>query len=40
MGRGGTSPELVAQEVIQKGLKKIILITDGQVSDHSVQKCD
>lgn len=40
MGRGGTSPELVAQEVVQKGLKKIILITDGQVSDHSVQQCD
>lgn len=40
MGRGGTSPELVAQKVIKKGLKKIILVTDGQVSDHSVQKCD
>lgn len=40
MGRGGTSPELVAQEVVRIGLKKIILVTDGQVSDHSVQACD
>lgn len=40
MGRGGTSPELVASEVVKEGLKKLILITDGQVSDHSVQACD
>ena len=39
-GRGGTSPELVATEVVKKGIKKLILITDGQVSDHSVKRCD
>ena len=39
-GRGGTSPELVAQEIVKKQLKRIILITDGQVSDHSVKRCD
>ena len=39
-GRGGTSPELVAAEVVKSNIKKLILITDGQVSDSSVQKCD
>jgi hypothetical protein len=39
-GWGGTAPELVADEVIRKNIKKIIMITDGQVSDNSVNKCD
>lgn len=39
-GWGGTRSSLVAEEVIKKGLKKIILITDGQVSDQDVQECD
>ncbi len=39
-GWGGTSPELVANEVIKKDIKKLILVTDGQVSDHSVNQCD
>ena len=36
-GWGGTSSALVAKEVVEKKLKSIILITDGQVSDHDVQ---
>ena len=39
-GWGWTSPELVAHEVIKKNIKKVILVTDGQVSDHSVNQCD
>ena len=39
-GWGGTAPELVAQEVVKKNIKKVILVTDGQVSDHSVNQCD
>lgn len=26
--------------MISKNIKKIILVTDGQVSDHSVNQCD
>jgi hypothetical protein len=39
-GGGGTNPHLVADEVVKKGYKKIILITDGQVSDNDVSNCD
>lgn len=39
-GKGGTSPEVVANEVIAKQLKKVILITDGQVGQHNVTNCD
>lgn len=40
MGRGGTSPDLVARECVRANLKQIILITDGQVMDRDVQSCD
>lgn len=30
----------MAKEIVSKKIKKIILITDGQVSDSSVQRCD
>ena len=33
-GRGGTSPSLVATECVQKNIKTVILITDGQVEDY------
>lgn len=39
-GKGGTSPEVVAQQIVKNNLKKVILITDGQVSDHNVVNCD
>lgn len=39
-GKNGTSPECCANEIIAKNIKKVILITDGQVSDHNVQMCD
>lgn len=39
-GKGGTSPEVVAKEIVDKKLKKVILITDGQVSDYNVKECD
>ena len=39
-GTGGTSPEIVAEEIANKKFAKIILITDGQVDDNSVLKCD
>ena len=39
-GKGGTSPEVCAREIVDKKLKKVILITDGQVSDHNVRECD
>ena len=40
MGRGGTSPSLVAQECSRLNYKNIILITDGQVGDGDVRQCD
>ena len=39
-GTGGTSPQLVAHEVVQQKFKNIILITDGEVGDGNVQACD
>ena len=39
-GTGGTSPNVVAQEVVSKKYKEIILVTDGEVGDGSVQMCD
>lgn len=39
-GTGGTSPEHVATEITRNKYKNIILITDGEVGDHSVHKCD
>ena len=39
-GWGGTQSSLVAKQIVKKGLKNIILITDGQVSDYDVQECD
>jgi hypothetical protein len=39
-GGGGTSPEVVAREMIKKNYKNLILITDGQISDSSVKNCD
>lgn len=39
-GTGGTSPQLVAAEVVQSQFKNIILITDGEVGDGNVQACD
>lgn len=39
-GRGGTNPEVVAQECVKKGLQNIILITDGEVSQFSVDRCN
>lgn len=36
-GKGGTSPEVMAKEIINKKIKKVILITDGQVSDRNVK---
>ena len=40
MGRGGTSPSLVAKKINEKNYKNIILITDGQVGDNEVNTCD
>jgi hypothetical protein len=39
-GRGGTDPHVVAEECKNKNLKNIILVTDGEVPDRSVKKCD
>lgn len=39
-GTGGTSPEHVAYEVVAKRYPKVILVTDGQVDNGSVQRCD
>jgi hypothetical protein len=39
-GEGGTSPEVVAREVVKRKYKNLILITDGQIADTSVQSCD
>lgn len=39
-GTGGTSPEYVAQEIADKRFQNIILVTDGEVGDHSVSQCD
>jgi hypothetical protein len=39
-GRGGTEPSVVANMVINENYKNIILITDGQIGDHSVKACD
>lgn len=39
-GQGGTDPTLVAKEIVLKQIRNIILITDGQVADYSVQECD
>ena len=39
-GTGGTSPEHVATEIVKKKHSKIILVTDGQVDNSSVQRCD
>ena len=36
-GRGGTSPKVVARQIVNKNLKNIILITDGQVGDGDVR---
>lgn len=37
---GGTSPESVAKVITEKKYKNIILMTDGEVGDHSVTRCD
>ena len=39
-GTGGTSPNNVATEIVQKRFKRIILVTDGQVGNEKVQLCD
>lgn len=39
-GTGGTSPEHVATTIINEKITHVILVTDGQVGDHSVQNCD
>lgn len=39
-GTGGTNPEHVAIEIVAKQFTSIILVTDGEVGDHSVQACD
>lgn len=39
-GTGGTSPELVAAEIAKSKHTNIILVTDGEVGDHSVSRCD
>lgn len=39
-GTGGTSPEHVATTIVQEKLTHVILVTDGEVGDHSVQSCD
>jgi len=39
-GTGGTSPEHVATTIVKEKFKKIILVTDGEVGDYSVQACD
>lgn len=39
-GTGGTSPETVAKTIIDQKFTHIILVTDGEVGDGSVQSCD
>jgi hypothetical protein len=39
-GTGGTSPEYVAQEIVAHQFTSIILVTDGEVGDYSVNACD
>jgi len=39
-GTGGTSPEHVATTIVKQKFPKIILVTDGEVGDYSVQACD
>mgnify|MGYP000950688792 FL=1 len=39
-GTGGTSPEHVASTIVNAGFRNIILVTDGEVGDGSVQSCD
>ena len=39
-GVGGTCPEVVAKQISISKETKIILLTDGEVSDSSVSKCD
>lgn len=39
-GTGGTSPEHVATTIVKGQFKKVILVTDGEVGDYSVQACD
>lgn len=39
-GTGGTSPEHVAREIANGKHSNIILVTDGEVGDHSVRSCD
>jgi hypothetical protein len=39
-GTGGTSPEYVAEEIAKMKFENIILVTDGEVSDHNVKRCD
>jgi hypothetical protein len=39
-GTGGTRPENVATEIVAQQFTSIILVTDGQVGDSSVQACD
>ena len=39
-GTGGTNPEWVAKEIVAKQFTNIILVTDGEVGDHSVHGCD
>ena len=39
-GTGGTSPETVAQEIVNQEFSNIILVTDGEVGDYNVSACD
>lgn len=39
-GEGGTDPEHVAESIIAHKHRNVILITDGEVSDQSVKRCD
>lgn len=39
-GTGGTSPEYVAYEIVAKKYSRIILVTDGEVGNDSVKRCD
>ncbi len=41
IGKGGTNPELIANTLVKENIKNnIIIFTDGDVYDTSVQKCD
>jgi hypothetical protein len=39
-GTGGTSPEHVAYEIVAKRYSGVILVTDGEVGNDSVKRCD